>query len=108
MFIVHVVPLLGGTDTTMSPSRHLIFCWISSLIHGGGPGRTPSCVASVVALMINPHVRREDSTEATLPPVRCDGHRFFGLPPWERSRQSSASISTSNFLAAALIRFHAR
>jgi hypothetical protein len=41
MFIVHVVPLFGGTDTTMSPSRHSMRCWIVSSIHGGGPGGGP-------------------------------------------------------------------
>src|ERR1700730_17698675 len=54
MFIVHVVPLLGGTDTTMSPSRHSTLCWIVSLIHGGGPGGGPSWPASCAALTRSP------------------------------------------------------
>ena len=52
MFIVQVVPLLGGTDTTMSPSRHSICCWIVSLIHGGGPGGGPLGSALVCGALI--------------------------------------------------------
>src|SRR5437868_5282855 len=46
MFIDHVVPLLWGTDTTMSPSRQATFAWIVWLIHGGGPPAGPSGVAA--------------------------------------------------------------
>ena len=34
MFMVQVVPLLGGTEMTMSPSRHSIRCWMLGSIHG--------------------------------------------------------------------------
>src|SRR5438876_2043091 len=51
MFIIQVVPLLGGTDTTMSPLRHSIFCCIVSLIHGGGPAGGPFCPASCVGAL---------------------------------------------------------
>src|SRR5690242_10693438 len=46
MFIDHVVPLLWGTDTTMSPSRQATFAWIISSIHGGGPPAGPAGAAS--------------------------------------------------------------
>src|SRR5688572_29316135 len=61
MFIIQVVPLLGGTDTTMSPSRHSICCWIVSLIHGGGPCGGPFCSTSCVAVLT-----------LSLPRSRCD------------------------------------
>ena len=52
MFIIQVVPLLGGTDTTMSPSRHAILCCIVSLIQGGGPAGGPfspnSCAVALI------------------------------------------------------------
>jgi SAM-dependent methyltransferase len=38
MFIVQVVPLFTGTDTTMSPSRHCTLCWISGSTQPGPRG----------------------------------------------------------------------
>lgn len=40
MFIVHVVPLFAGTETTMSPSRHRIRLWISGSTQPGPRGRS--------------------------------------------------------------------
>src|SRR5215211_1613801 len=50
MFIVQVVPLFTGTETTMSPSRHTTSCCIVTSIHGiasssGPPG---PCMVSLI------------------------------------------------------------
>ena len=68
MFIIHVVPLLAGTEITMSPSRHLTLCWMVSLIHGG-PGAGPAGPASRAALTSIPQAfaprRCSQSTDTT-------------------------------------------
>src|ERR1044071_5959278 len=52
MFIVQVVPLFTGTETTMSPSRHCTRLWISGSIQpgplapSGGAGFPPSVFVS--------------------------------------------------------------
>src|SRR5689334_13084656 len=57
IFIVHVVPLFTGTETTISPSRHFTCRWISGLTQGT-PGVFVSSAMPTHYAAVNADARR--------------------------------------------------